>query len=129
MSNFDTFYNAYLEAMTFTDFHEDNPDLINSLGFSDELLLECRQTCEKFFTLVGDRLPDFSHAGHDFWLTRNGHGAGFWDSPEVYGEDLADELTALCGYDGIFKPIDLYVGDDNLVYGSQHVSSVNHKIT
>ncbi|MBS3648823.1 hypothetical protein KEU06_09415 [Pseudaminobacter sp. 19-2017] len=19
------------------------------------------------------------HAGHDFWLTRNGHGAGFWD--------------------------------------------------
>lgn len=24
------------------------------------------------------RLSDDS-AGHDFWLTRNGHGAGFWD--------------------------------------------------
>ena len=22
---------------------------------------------------------DMAHAGHDFWLTRNGHGAGFWD--------------------------------------------------
>lgn len=21
----------------------------------------------------------WEHAGHDFWLTRNGHGAGFWD--------------------------------------------------
>ena len=21
----------------------------------------------------------WEHAGHDFWLTRSGHGAGFWD--------------------------------------------------
>ena len=32
-------------------------------------------------------------AGHDFWLTRNGHGAGFWDRPEVYGADHAKALT------------------------------------
>ena len=25
-------------------------------------------------------------AGHDFWLSRNGHGTGFWDrDPEMYG--------------------------------------------
>jgi len=23
--------------------------------------------------------PLLEYAGHDFWLTRNGHGAGFWD--------------------------------------------------
>lgn len=23
--------------------------------------------------------------GHDLWLTRNGHGSGFWDKPEKYG--------------------------------------------
>lgn len=31
------------------------------------------------------------YAGHDFWLTRNGHGAGFWD--RGLGE-LGDRLTA-----------------------------------
>lgn len=30
--------------------------------------------------------------GHDFWLTRNGHGAGFWD--RGYGEK-GDWLTAM----------------------------------
>lgn len=34
--------------------------------------------------------------GHDFWLTRNGHGAGFWDrfmaEPEAsYGRHLTDK--------------------------------------
>ncbi len=26
-----------------------------------------------------DHAPPEAYAGHDFWLTRNGHGAGFWD--------------------------------------------------
>jgi hypothetical protein len=34
--------------------------------------------------------PD-ENAGHDFWLTRNGHGVGFWD--RGLG-DLGDTLTA-----------------------------------
>lgn len=48
--------------------------------------------------------------GYDFVLTRNGHGAGFWD--RGYGE-LGDRLTASC------KPYgkcSLYVGDDGLLY-------------
>jgi len=33
---------------------------------------------------------------HDFWLTRNHHGAGFWDRPELYsGQTFADKLTTL----------------------------------
>lgn len=35
---------------------------------------------------------DTAHIGHDFWLTRNGHGAGFWDGDYANG----DALTALC---------------------------------
>lgn len=44
-------------------------------------------------------------AGHDLWLTRQGHGAGFWDRPTFYGADLAQRLTAYveglgeCDYD------------------------------
>ena len=30
-------------------------------------------------------------AGHDFWLTRNGHGAGFWDGD--WPEGAEDRLT------------------------------------
>lgn len=51
-----------------------------------------------------------SLAGHDFWLTRNGHGVGFWD--RNLGE-VGDALTeaAKC-----FKGCDIYVGDDGRVY-------------
>ena len=50
-------------------------------------------------------------AGHDFWLTRNGHGAGFWarSLPKVLGDALttAAHLSGTC---------DLYVGDDGQIY-------------
>lgn len=48
--------------------------------------------------------------GHDFWLTRNGHGAGFWD--RGLGE-VGDKLTAACES---FGGVDLYVGDDGQIY-------------
>ena len=50
-----------------------------------------REDCDEFLALHPE-LASFEHvpgrdggwylaeqAGHDFWLTRNGHGAGFWD--------------------------------------------------
>lgn len=35
---------------------------------------------------------DLGNAGHDLWLTANGHGAGFWDGDidEEIGEILSD---------------------------------------
>ena len=48
--------------------------------------------------------------GHDFWLTRNGHGAGFWD--RGLGE-LGNQLTEACK---TYAGVDLYVGDDGLIY-------------
>ena len=44
-----------------------------------------------------------ARAGHDFWLTRNGHGAGFWD--RGLGEP-GDRLTDACKTFGEFN---LYV--------------------
>ena len=37
--------------------------------------------CDIFQLKAGELLEDWplDQAGHDFWLTRNGHGAGFWD--------------------------------------------------
>lgn len=51
--------------------------------------------CLDFYQANADDLAgmDAGQAGHDFWLTRNGHGAGFWD--RGLGE-LGDRLTAAC---------------------------------
>lgn len=60
--------------------------------------------------------PDYDetgHAGHDFWLTRNGHGAGFWDG------DWSDACeTILTDAADAFGCFDLYIGDDGLIHGS-----------
>lgn len=50
--------------------------------------------------------------GHDFWLTRNGHGCGFWDG------DYADPAaTALDKCAKRFGEFHLYLGDDGKIYG------------
>lgn len=52
------------------------------------------------------------HAGYDFWLTRNRHGAGFWGREELWG-DLSEPLTKLSQE---FNGSDFYVGDDLKIY-------------
>ena len=49
--------------------------------------------------------------GHDFWLTRCGHGAGFWD--RGYGK-VGDDLSEAAG---VYGDVSLYLGDDEIVYG------------
>jgi hypothetical protein len=51
--------------------------------------------------------------GHDFWLTRNGHGAGFWDGD--WNKEAGERLTQVAEALGTFE---LYVGDDGRIYGS-----------
>lgn len=52
-------------------------------------------------------------AGHDFWLTRNGHGCGFWDGDWEGAEYYGDILTAASKK---FKELKPYVGDDGKIY-------------
>ena len=53
---------------------------------------------------------DYSSIGHNFVLTRNGHGTGFWD---LGMGERGDRLSAACDSYG---PIDAYVGDDWIIY-------------
>ena len=48
-------------------------------------------------------------AGHDFWLTRNHHGAGFWDRGL---RELGDRLTKAAH---VYGEINLLVTDDDKV--------------
>ena len=56
---------------------------------------------------------DDQMAGHDFALTRNGHGAGFWDGG--WHEAAGIVLTEACK---AFGEVSLYRGDDGRVYVS-----------
>ncbi|MGH9461579.1 MAG: hypothetical protein ACRD1X_10210 [Vicinamibacteria bacterium] len=49
--------------------------------------------------------------GHNFWLTRNRHGAGFWDLdiPRAISKKLTDAAHA-------YGEQSLYVGDDGFLY-------------
>lgn len=48
--------------------------------------------------------------GHDLWLTRNRHGAGFWDRGTGA---LGDTLTEIAQSYG---EVDWYAGDDGMIY-------------
>ena len=50
--------------------------------------------------------------GHDFWLTRCGHGTGLWDR-DFGVESSRDKLTALAH---TFREAYVTVGDDNKLY-------------
>ena len=49
--------------------------------------------------------------GHDIWLTRNGHGTGFMDRDYDNVDDLERAAEKL-------KEVDMYIGDDNMLYFS-----------
>lgn len=71
--------------------------------------------CEAFVRENWADLKDLdpTQCGHDFWLTRNGHGAGFWDRGL---EEVGERLSAACGWHTPFPEVDLYIGDDNKVH-------------
>lgn len=53
---------------------------------------------------------DWERAGHDFYLTRNRHGAGFWD------RGLGDVGRRLTEAAHVYGESDLYVGEDGSLY-------------
>lgn len=106
-----TFINAYIEAIYFTETGDvDQPQKNSKLDefFERESIIDCLA----FYSRIELYLPtdSIAQAGHDFWLTRNGHGSGFWDRKEIYG-NLSDTFTLLSKefgqVDSIFYPADI----------------------
>ncbi len=89
---------------------DDNYDLHD---ISKECLKEMKADCEDFQVnnkeLLEQYYMEFSseYAGHDFWLTRNGHGAGFWDRDIDVGDKLSDACKP-------YGTVDLYVHDGEI---------------
>jgi hypothetical protein len=117
------FVRSYIESALWSSTDGDGTPLDDSKYADTELAPETlkrfEEDCENFRSQYAKLIsglddsvlrsfPPDSHIPHDFWLTRNHHGAGFWDGD--YPEPLATQLTDLAHS---FGECDLYVGDDN----------------
>jgi len=129
----DAFTQAYIEAALWSSTDESDESggepLDYNYGPSDiapETLREMMKDCALFQRAArkalasadekGVRTKKYStdeRAGHDFWLNRNGHGAGFWD-----GDWPEPEATFLDELSEKFGEYNLYVGDDGQIWGS-----------
>ncbi len=104
--SFETFTNAYVECLMWSEYHYateedfsegiatpfDEVDAILSRSAIEWIEMDCRSFYDDCASLWSGLWTD-EQAGHDFCLTRNGHGAGFWD--RSYGGDALDTVGAI----------------------------------
>lgn len=82
------FLESYFECMIWADGPEGahSANVLTECDLDETFFFE--QCCEAlaFFNRVDCYLSDenVANAGHDFWLTRNRHGTGFWDRGQQY---------------------------------------------
>lgn len=108
---------GYIECALWTE----QDDLSSDAELHPDTINTMEDHCRSFWASIvaaglDDKLPDDyspQQLGHDFWLTRNGHGAGFWDRDELARDGLGDQLTELAQQAG---EVWLYQGDDALIY-------------
>lgn len=126
----DSFTQGYIEAMFFTctgtgDDAEGDLEHATVAELAPSALQRIIADCQAFrdslpkdghgrtwLDLAFDYAPagyDEQRAGNDYWYSRNGHGTGYWD--RGLGE-IGDKLHAAAG----FSQVDLYRGDDGLIY-------------
>ncbi len=134
----DEFLNAYVEAALWSSTDDEGEPLDRNHDESDlapKTLARMRADCIEFLNhrlggrliAVAERLEAegrwslpggakcsvMAYAGHNFLLTRCGHGCGYCDGdwPKGIGEGL-DKIAKQ------FGTFDLYVGDDQLIHGA-----------
>lgn len=139
MNRLHKFTTAYIECAlwcgVFDPAKEEEPDpnnyTLTQSNISDTTLRVMCTDCRRFWddNEIENLIPigTEEQAGHDFWLTRNGHGAGFWDRHvSVYGsEEVRENLNVLAKNfrtivsDGMppkrWSEFELYIGDDGKV--------------
>lgn len=120
----DSFTRGYVEAMFFTSTGTGDDEDLESASVAElaaETLDRIKRDCARFQEGRPVDLDeacdngrtngyDMESAGRDFWYTRNGHGTGFWD------RDLGAVGDSLDNFAQSFPSVDLYRGDDGLLY-------------
>lgn len=114
LADFQDMVDAYIEAIYFTDTGDEGQPP-SDVKPSEELENRAKEDCLMTIIFVAglhsaDPL-DYTQLGHDLWLTRNRHGAGFWDGD--WPSPLAESLTEFSNELGECVA---YLGDDKLLY-------------
>lgn len=115
---------GYLECALWSSTNDDGEPLDSYLGLEDfdptalqtllidveDWLLAQKIPPEYSYHKFGHDLYGYSQFGHDFWLSRNGHGAGFFDrGSEAHWKKLQEAAR-------IYREVNLYIGDDGKIY-------------
>jgi hypothetical protein len=107
---------AYLEAALWSSVDDVGEPLDAEFTIDDiheDSLIMAMNDIKKFLKMVDIEklgLYDFM-VGHDIWLTRNGHGAGFWD--RGYSKEIENILMNAIEE---FPEIILYIDDNQKLY-------------
>ena len=120
------FTKGYIEAALWSSYDNDGDALEKrfSIGDIDENSIEqMEKDCEKFqkenaamlrkaspFYNPTDGSSKAACQGHDFWLSRNGHGAGYFDRDDADVFDALQDAARACGEYHLFD-------DGGIVYG------------
>lgn len=110
---------AYLECALWASTYDDGSPMDDDStiqDLADDVLADALHDIATFEEMAADLLSeaalDSEQVGHDLWLTRNRHGAGFWD--RGLPSKIGNGLTALAHSMGSY---DLYEGDDGKIHG------------
>jgi hypothetical protein len=126
----DDFTQAYIECALWSSNDESDPEtggdpIDENYGpedLDDECLAKMKADCAKFLrenaatiskaecNRGSGQYSKEAQAGHDFWLTRNGHGCGFWD-----GDWSEPEATMLDNASKDFGETWITVQDDKII--------------
>ena len=95
---------TYTESDYEGDFEEYEEYHLDERYTTDDFLksafYKAMEDCRDFLTIAYnlhliDEYADLQQIAYDFWLTRVGHGTGFWDKPEIYGIENCKKLTMI----------------------------------
>lgn len=118
INSLDEFTIAYIDAALWSTHgsEEDDCEFLDEKydinDFAEKSLNKIIADCKKF--QAENDLTDYPirNAGHDFWLTRCGHGVGFWEN-DFGTEEQCKLLTASSKN---FGEVWMYVSDDGKLY-------------
>ena len=116
--------NGYKEAFIFaepaTDHNGEYIENLDDYDFSDQahqrIIHDVAAYCDANDAAISEAMSDGATAnqiGNDLHFTRNGHGVGFWDRPEIYTTNTANRLTNAAK---LMPSVHAYIGEDNLIY-------------
>lgn len=121
--NLDKILRSYLETALWAESGDNDMELNRKTihDFSKTAIQASKNDIDKFIQLAQQQAPEelstytSEMLGHKIWLSRNGHGSGFFDENNDKLQDIARNL----------KPADIYVGDDERIYISGTEAGLN----